>query len=193
MKHVALYGELGRKFGKHWKLDVGSPQEALRAINANKPGFFDYLADCERRKQRFRVFIGCEEVLASKDLTLPMSSREYIRIVPVTEGSGGLLSAAAGIALMIFAPEAAALFAISEATVTSIAAGMILSGLSSLLVDTPKTQRQEAPDNKPSYSFNGAENVVTQGGCVPVAYGQVEVGSTIVSSGIYTTDIDLSA
>jgi predicted phage tail protein len=180
MKHVTLYGELGRRFGKHWRLDVASPEEALRAINANRPGFYEYILDCERKGQRFKVFVGRDELKDSSDLLLPCSGREFIRIVPVVQGGGGAASIIIGAILFPFAP--------------TLGANLMLSGFASLLVDVPETRRMDQsqdPQNRPSYVFNGPEQVIAQGGCVPVTYGLIEVGSTVISAGIYTTDIPL--
>ena len=43
MKRVFLYGELGKKFGKEWKLDVSSPSEAVSALFANDREIESYL------------------------------------------------------------------------------------------------------------------------------------------------------
>jgi len=50
----------------------------------------------------------------------------------------------------------------------------------------------EAPENKPSYIFNGVVNTARQGGRIPVLYGgPLLVGSMVVSSRINTKDVEL--
>ena len=39
MKTIRLYGELGKRFGREFKLDVQSPAEAVRALRVIVPGF----------------------------------------------------------------------------------------------------------------------------------------------------------
>ena len=47
---------------------------------------------------------------------------------------------------------------------------------------------QDSPNNRPSYSFNGAVNTSVQGGCVGLLYGRMIVGSSVISAGIYSQD-----
>ena len=55
---------------------------------------------------------------------------------------------------------------------------------------TPKaTEPSERPENKPSYSFNGAVNTTAQGHPVPVGYGRLIVGSAVISAGIDVDEI----
>ena len=57
-------------------------------------------------------------------------------------------------------------------------------------LNTPKAQSARANvDERASFVFNGAVNVIEQGGAVPVAYGRSIVGSTVVSAGIDTEQI----
>jgi predicted phage tail protein len=39
MKKIQLLGELGKKFGKSFKMDVKNPAEAVRALCVNFPEF----------------------------------------------------------------------------------------------------------------------------------------------------------
>ena len=39
MRKVKLYGELAKKFGREFMLEVESVAEAVRALSANFPGF----------------------------------------------------------------------------------------------------------------------------------------------------------
>lgn len=47
---------------------------------------------------------------------------------------------------------------------------------------------RDNPENGASYSFNGPVNTTAQGNCVPVLYGEMMVGSAVVSAGIYAED-----
>lgn len=64
---------------------------------------------------------------------------------------------------------------------------MIVGGLSTIYsaLNTPKASEGRAgPDERASFIFNGAANVVEQGGAVPCVYGRFRTGSTVVSAGI---------
>jgi len=47
----------------------------------------------------------------------------------------------------------------------------------------------ESVANKPSYLFNGARNTMTQGNPVPVGFGELGVGSQVISAGIRSVQI----
>ncbi len=66
---------------------------------------------------------------------------------------------------------------------------MVIGGAIQMLTPVPKTptqQDQASTENKPSYLFNGAFNSTQQGLPVPVVYGQMLVGSSVVSVGSWT-------
>jgi predicted phage tail protein len=77
---------------------------------------------------------------------------------------------------------------LSQSTLYSVGTAMILGGVSQMIAPTPKAaEPYEPPENKPSYSFNGAVNTTAQGHPVPVGYGRLIVGSAVISAGI---DVD---
>jgi predicted phage tail protein len=45
------------------------------------------------------------------------------------------------------------------------------------------------PENKPSFLFDGPVNTIAQGHPVPVGYGEMYVGSAVISAGIVTEEI----
>lgn len=188
MKKIVLYGELGRKFGKYWYLDVNSPAEAVRAIGVNRPDFVEYLMKAEENSVRFKVFAGKENP-GPEQLTNPLSDKEVIRIVPVIAGAGGMGMIIVGAILIVIG------FFTYGAT-TKLGIMLVVAGIATLIVqhyNKPKTREEsEDPDNRPSFSFGGAVNTVMQGGCVPVCYGgPIEVGSYVVSGSIDSRDIPI--
>ena len=61
-----------------------------------------------------------------------------------------------------------------------------------LLVPVPKVSGpQERPENKPSYLFNGAVNTTEQGQPIPLLYGELIVGSAVVSAGLTDKEIPI--
>lgn len=46
----------------------------------------------------------------------------------------------------------------------------------------------DRPENRASYSFNGPVNTSIQGSPVGLLYGQLTVGSAVISAGIYAQD-----
>ena len=56
---------------------------------------------------------------------------------------------------------------------------LTIGGVGALLTPTPKDVEETN-----NYSFNGPVNTIRQGVPVPICYGQLMVGSSVISSGI---------
>lgn len=207
MKNILLLGELGKKFGRKYRLNVKTPAEAIRALCANFPEFEGFVSNSHKRNVGYRVLVGKQDI-TEEQLHDPMG-RADIKIVPVIAGAGGggggigkILVGAALIVASFYIPgaiffvEAALATGISVATMATAAffvgASLALSGVTEMLSPTPKSSdmdgssasSSENSDNKPSYTFNGAVNTTAQGHPVPVGYGRVIVGSAVISAGI---------
>lgn len=192
MKTVKLYGTLGEQFGRVWRLDVKSPGEAIRALCSQLPGFRKHLQ--ENGGHGYRVLAG-RDSRDAKTLCLP-SSADTFRVVPVVSGAGkGLGGIIVGAALIwasngTYGWDTLATSAYAGA-VSSIGFSMVIGGVSQMMTKTPKTSNEsvERPDNKPSYAFDGAVNTSAQGNPVPVCYGELIVGSQVISAGLTTEQV----
>ncbi len=193
MVTVILLGELGRRFGRRHRLAIASAAEGIRALCANFPAFERELVASGERGVGYRVLAG-RDALTLNRLREP-SGQSRITIAPVVSGAGGnglgqILLGVAIIAVAWWNPMgwAAAGSFLSQATLYSVGTGMILGGVAQMIAPVPKaTDPSERPENKPSYSFNGAVNTTAQGHLVPVGYGRLIVGSAVISAGI---DVD---
>ena len=177
MKEIRLYGELGKKFGKSFILDVKNVREALIALKVVVKGFSQYMA--KHSKDNFHVFIDKQDI-DETEINYPVGTREIIKIVPAIGGSGGFFKIIVGAILTAV---------LWNTPYASIGISMMLGGVSEILFAPPKpntsTQREKQVENKPSYVFDGPVNTTAQGHCVPVAYGQLRVGSQVISAGLY--------
>jgi predicted phage tail protein len=193
MKTVVLHGELAEKFGAEWKLNVSSAAEAVRAIEANHPGFAQHIIDSDKQGVGYRVIVG-EAPITVEEIPAPFSNRETLQIVPVIGGSkSGIFGIIAGIALIVasFIPGLnVAVWAGMSTTWASLAfsigTSLLLGGVSQMLAgnpDTPKQDQAQAFEDKPSYYFNGAAESTNQGAPVAVGYGELIVGSHPISRG----------
>jgi predicted phage tail protein len=191
---VLLYGELRRKYGKRHTYAIRTPAEALRALEANFPGFANDLIRAAQNNVGFRVFVGRDPLASETELSHP-SGREVVKIVPTPMGADGFGEILGGLALIVGAaifPGIAAVGLIGTMTIggvaTAVGLGMALGGVAQLLASDPKTtQSADRPENRPSYQINGPVNSVAQGNPVPVLYGRMLVGGQLISAGI-TTD-----
>lgn len=200
MAIIKLSGSLAHKFGrKHEKLlDSGEAREAFSAMKHTVEGFSEEIMRLSHLGVRFAIFRNRENVGESE---FNLGGTTEIRIVPVISGSknGGLFQTVVGVALIVAASIATggvgAAFAAGAGawgTVASVGVAMTLGGVVQMLTpvsDAPSQQQQASTENKPSYLFNGAFNSTQQGLPVPVIYGQMLVGSSVVSVGTWAEAI----
>lgn len=200
---VILHGALRQRFGKEYRFAVKSAAEAVRALRSQLKGFTQHLR--EHSEPGYRVLVdGAETPL--EGLHGPLPSDATVRIVPVVSGRGdnkGWISVIVGAILIVATDgvygydwigasaswEGAAAFAEG---LSYVGYAMVISGVSNILF-APQTQSVGAtadrPENKASYAFDGAVNTAAQGNAVPVCYGELIVGSQVVSAGLSVEQI----
>jgi predicted phage tail protein len=195
MKKVKLFGDL-QQFKAEWELDVKTPGEALRAINANRPGFLraadagDYVA----------ILFDENNPDMTRQVTMDNNSAPWCsEILIVVPRVGGEVAAATVAAWVGY--SAAAYAAASTATVVAftIAAAIINIGISlavSALANIITGKKDymnpgdtENYDSKPSFVSNGAVNVTRAGHPYPVIAGEFLCGSIVLSSQVHVKDI----
>lgn len=191
MLTVILYGFLADKYGKVHKLQAKTPAEVVRAFCANYADFKD--AIIQDGQAYYKVLAGGDN--RSSEQALHIGTSKTIKIIPLVAGRGGfgkMLLGAALIGASFYLPGTQFLSAYSSISfslsgiASSIGFSLLLGGVSQMLFSAPKAQNNagERPDNKPSYSFAGAVNVTGQGNPVPLCYGQLRVGSQVISTGL---------
>ena len=184
MRNIKLYGHLGKRFGRIFRMDVNSVAEAVAALKANLQGFEAYLAT--HSMPGYHIFIG-KRNLGEDELALPGGAGD-IKFVPVVAGAkrAGMFQTIFGIALIVVG-----VFTSWAGGTALISAGvsMVIGGVTQLLTVQPGQANREKPENRPSYAFNGPVNTTAQGNPVPVCYGEVMVGSQVASFGLSVDDI----
>lgn len=194
MKRVLLYGEFAERFGKEHHFAVKNPAEAIRALCTNYPGFEKLFGSIHKFGIGFRIFVGGSSIKDYNEVNHVSSDRDVIRIVPVLMGSGnGFFKVLIGAVLIAGgALLSAASFGLATPLGNALiyaGAGMVINGVATLLTGPPGSPGSlEKTENKRSYIFNGPANVAAQGGPIPVIYGRMIVGSTIISAGIEAYD-----
>jgi len=191
LRTVHLLGELGDKYGEEFQFDVSSVSEALKAINANKPGFMQDI----KKDQYYNVVVGdLKEENCLNDTTIWMEHKEGdIWIIPEIVGKKrGLLQTIIGAVLVVVGVVASIYGAGIGSPLIKLGVGMMLSGVAMMLTPvpgTPEYSNRERPDERPSFLFDGPVNTNEQGGAIPLVYGKMVVGSTVVSTTIDIEDI----
>lgn len=215
MRIVKVYGPLAKFLGQRsFKFAVKTPAEAIKLLLANFPRLQAHMADHD-----YKISVGRLQLPIGDHpeyIHYPTSNKETIRIAPVISGAGngtgqilagiGLIAASIllapvgggflglGAGLAHAAGGAVATGFVSGGIATAIGAigvGLALTGVSTLL--SPTTQLSTGTDSdfdpRKSYSFSGIQNVARQGVPVPIIYGEVLVGSIVVSAGIDVTTV----
>ena len=213
---VRLLGDLAERYGEeHEYHNLRTPAEAIKLLCINKPELQEELIHAHENGIGYRL-IQADADLDYDDLSLPIGSNELI-LVPVVAGSGGgvgkILVGVLLVAASIFIPGAAAIgfgltFGAISLGVGAIGASLILGGVAQLLSPQPQfsplgnnrfgsaeSTSTDGPqsivrgsDGRQSYAYTGAANTVGVGATIPVAYGEVLIGSNLLSATVDVAD-----
>ena len=189
MRTVRLYGKLGTRFGRRFELAVASPAEAIQALCVLLKGFRRELLESKDKGIAYAVFAG-KRNLTKEELELP-PGRDEIRIAPILVGSkrGGILQTIIGAVLVVVGAVVSYFGGGLGAPLMKFGAVMMLGGVIQMLSPQPSgLSARDSPENGASYNFNGPVNTSAQGNPVPLLYGELEVGSAVISGGIFAED-----
>lgn len=165
--------------------------EAIRALAMQLPAFRQKLSD-----GWYQVRIAgrdAGEADLSAHLNEPLVSGAVIHIVPRLAGSksGGVFQAVLGAALIAVAwwNPVGWLGAAAVSGMYAAGASMILGGVAQMLAPKAKMPGAATTDNgKQNTYFSSLDNMVAQGNALPVLYGEMRVGSRVVSQEVSTAD-----
>lgn len=214
LKTIKLYGILGQKFGREFKLDVANTREAMRALSVQIAGFEHFMLHAHEQGLRFAVFLKIKNSSNKRGKKRPAiydhetkrlitgdnigeeqldmnTEADTIHIVPRVMGAGGnngILQLVLG-AILIAASFIPGIGQAAQVALIGAGAGMAMGGVASMLmpkIDTTQDQNQDG--NRANKGFGGAVTTVAQGNPVPILYGQREIGGFIISAGQYPED-----
>ncbi len=186
MARICLYGDLQR-FGRRIDLRVKTGAEAIRALSLLLPGFRQHLSQGWYQLRIAGKDTGEGELSAR--LHEPLPDGAVIHLLPRTAGAknGGVFQIVAGAVLAVVG------YALSwtgvGAVIGNLGVAMMLGGVAQMLAPKPKTPRTQTTDNgKQNTYFSSLDNMIAQGNVLPVLYGEMRVGSRVVSQEISTAD-----
>ena len=169
MIKLTIYGRLRKFIGQStFEIKAKSAKEAFSFLIHNYQGVREHIKD-----QEYCVMAG--DLRLTEEL-LDMQTESDIKIVPVVHGE-------------IFGSTILA--TVVSTGLSIIGTTLITNGITSMLTPDPKPfnqNRQEDPQD-PSYIFSGLLNNSKQGVPINIIYGEVLVGSTVVSSSIDTFQV----
>jgi predicted phage tail protein len=198
MTEIYLHGQLGKEFGSKWVMDLDdrSPAGAVRCIEAMRPGFLNAIERLIPDVEGFQVNANGYDV---SDRELELQGCNVIHFTPILRGADtkGIIQIVAGVALiavgvaMMFVPGFQIFGAYSAMIGLNLGmAGLAiaLGGVARLLMSTPSLDATDPTKQRASYMFNGIVNTIGEGACVPVLFGELIIGSVVVSAGGDATD-----
>lgn len=187
-KTIRFHGVLREKFGKEWRLEVNSVQDAMRLLAVQIEGLEQFLLNAHHNGLRFSIFIDKRQTLSDKEVDMNLGT-ELIRIVPIVEGAGGgLLQTVLGVVML-----GVGVFTFGVGTAVGMAligagAGMFVGGFAQMLMPKTTTQDANSDGNRANHGFGSAVTTVAQNNPVAILYGEREVGGFIISAGQYPED-----
>ena len=184
LNKIKVYGKLRQDLGcSYFEAAVNSPVEAFRFLRANFPDLEKYMSF-----QYYKVKMNGVEILKEEELNLKSSG--VIQIIPIATGSLpvvlGIGAIAGGAAI--------------GGALTAIGTNMVIGGVTQMLTPTQQItyptatrstgiNRSDATLADSNYNFSGITNVSRAGVTLPVVYGEIFVGSIVVSNGVDTDQL----
>ena len=195
LKKIKVYGTLRKFLGQaEFEVDLNTPREAISFLVCNFKGIEKHMAD-----QFYTIQVGARVI--TEDL-LNFRSQDDIKIIPVVHGNflpillgAGALFGSTAIGSTLLGSKLLATIATSA--LQAIGTSMRIDGVTSMLTPQINTSSAVSSQNSldPSalasnYSFTGLTNISNAGVPVNLVYGEILVGSIVVSNGVDTVQVE---
>lgn len=174
MTTVYLHGILKKEYQDYFKLNLNYPSDVVRAIDCNRRGFKGRLNELSLQGFNYAILINKKLIKSSEELN-SFGSCERIDLVPMIIGSGGFIAGLLGL----------------TGAAATITAAVINVGIAFVLtpkpdLGLPAEQDISATSNadKESYIFSSNVNLAQQGSFLPIGYGRLKIGSSVIQSSI---------
>lgn len=186
LKKIKVYGFLRKYTGQsEFMADVSSPYEAFSFLFCNFKGLEEKMT-----KQLFCVKVGDKPI--TKEF-LNIRTEQEIKIIPLVHGNFFTLILGVGLKYLT---KKYVVSTVLKYALNYVALNLIQKGINNLLSpqqDTKNQQSQQDPLDPSAlasnYSFTGLTNISQAGIPVNLAYGEILVGSIVVSNGIDTVQV----
>ena len=191
LKKIKVYGTLKKFLGQaEFEVDLNTPREAISFLVCNFKGIEKHMAD-----QLYTIQVGAKVI--TEDL-LNFISQDDIKIIPVVHGN--FFPILVGIGAILGGSAITGTFigsTLIATALTTIGTTMVIDGVTSML--TPQQDPVSPVSNQSSldpsalasnYSFTGLTNISNAGVPVNLVYGEILVGSIVVSNGVDTLQVE---
>lgn len=208
LSKVKVYGHLAEHLGQStFEAIVRVPADAIKFLLCNFPELRSLMRD-----GYYKVTVGAYDLQLAdqpEQLHYPLAASDVVKVIPVVTGAEGddfrgfgyilagaaLIGAAftggATLGLAGFSAAGTGAAATLAAAAGNIGLALVLGGTADLLSPTPETPSLDGdPRSDPNnFAFSGVQNTAREGVPVPIAYGEVIVGSVVISAGLNVEEI----
>ncbi len=206
MVKLKLHGTLWQEdnIPQEWDLCADSLSEAIQGVQANCKRLYKHLLDTTKKNIKYAVIINGRNFyteneptpdnpksILESELMLRNQDLKTIDIVPILEGADsktlGIITAILGVVLIIVG-----IFTVNPGLILA-GVTLLAAGVFTLLSKPPRFEdfREIEQGGKTSYLFSGPQNIVGEGGPVPLCYGSPIVGSQVVSASYVIRDFSI--
>lgn len=161
MTTIRLHGILAQKYGEVFKMDISKPRDVIRAIDANRDGFRKTVIDLQKQGFSYELIVNKKRL--NKEEFLNSKKPQEIDFVPFIVGSG------------------------LEQIFIALALSLASAAIQYALIDPGTIDGGESViggDSK-SLMFSSSQiNLTAQGSPLPIGYGRLKVGSSVIQSSL---------
>lgn len=199
LRTVKVYGHLAEHCGQSvFEALVRVPADAIKFLLCNFPELRSLMRD-----GYYKVAVGKFDLQLAdhpEQLHFPLADSDVVKVIPVVSGAGGrglgaILAGAALIGTAVFTGGATlgltgftaagtGLGFTAAAAAGNIGLALTLGGVATMLTPVPKQFDPGEADPSGGFAFSGLQNVSQEGIPVPVVYGEMIVGSVVLSTGL---------
>ena len=191
LKKIKVYGTLRKFLGQaEFEVDLNTPREAISFLACNFEGIKEHMAE-----QFYTIQVGERKI--TEDL-LNFQTQDDIKIIPIVHGNffplllGGVLTALGSGSTIL----GLTLGSMVAPLALSIGTSMLIDGVTSMLSPPQNNLSPTGQDSldpaalASNYSFTGLTNISRAGVPVNLVYGEILVGSIVVSNGVDTVQVE---
>ena len=196
LRTVKVYGHLAEHCGQSvFEALVRVPADAIKFLLCNFPELRSLMRD-----GYYKVAVGKFDLQLAdhpEQLHYPMGADEVVKVIPVVSGAGGrgigsillgaaligtaLLTGGATLGLGGFTAAGTGLGFTATAAAGNLGLALTLGGIAQMITPVPKPP-EIGGEGQGGFAFSGLQNTSQEGIPVPVVYGEMIVGSVVLST-----------
>ena len=171
-KTVFLHGKLAKKYGKKHTIDADNIRQIMSAL-IRKLGneFREEIRTGEWHITNGAIKKGNDLAESHLDKNL---KKNTIHLLPAVQGASAVLRVIVGIVLIVVGVY------FDQPWLVNLGVSMVLGGVVEMLTKPNTPDNAKIQDEGGGSIYNSAQNVTTQGGPVPLAFGRIRRASSTV-------------